>query len=40
MMNYKLLNYPLLMPLSRFYDKFGPNRNQTNIYKENPAIRY
>ena len=40
MTDYKLLNYPLLSPLSRFYDKLSPNSNKHNVNKENPRINY
>ena len=40
MANYTLLNYPLLMPLSRFYDKLTPKSNKHNVHNENPAIKY
>ena len=42
MTHYKLINYPVMMPLSKLYDKLSSNQklNQQNIHKENPAIPY
>ena len=38
MTNYQLLNYPLLMPLARLYDKSSTKQNEHNIHNENPTI--